>query len=194
MTVILLPPTAKFVAISTTQQRSFRTTWITVTDRDYIVFAVKTCQEAIIALSDIPGITTYHSYIINIGHDNNTASSIRDADTGAVLDTVSTPGILDCKEGHTFWVGWGEGFLAAGSGGRVGSGRFLQYYNVDVYPVNSLAFSTGTMSDGEWEFHAVKGMYVGVLYIRLCSMCLLFREQFYLGCLDTQSNYSEDDN
>ena len=178
MIVVSFPPTATFVAISTTEERSFRTTWVTVTDREYIVFAVKTCQEAIIALSDIPGITTYHSYIVNIGHDNNTASSIRDADTGAVMDTVSTPGILDCKEGQTFWVGWGEGFLAVGSGGRVGSGRFLQYYNVDVYPVNSLAFGTGTTSDGEWEFHAVNGMHIVVFIVNVCCLCLLLREHF----------------
>ena len=78
--------------------------WHSVWHKTYTVFGVKQCQGAMIALSEVYGITD-NSYEIVIGGSDNLLVVIRSSIAGDDKASISASDLLHCDETRYFWVG-----------------------------------------------------------------------------------------
>jgi hypothetical protein len=83
--------------------------YMTVNGRTHVVFTVKACNDAHIALSTIPGNFATLTMEFVIGGWSNTRSAIRQCMQCATETEVSTPNILSCTEHRAFWISWSSG-------------------------------------------------------------------------------------
>ena len=59
---------------------------LSTTDRDSLVLSVAACEDARVALMEIPGILTQNTYEVVFGTDNNRATIIKDGTRDNVYD------------------------------------------------------------------------------------------------------------
>ena len=138
---------------------------LTVTGHFHFVFTVKQCNEAYIVLSEIPGITLYNAYEIQLGINDNTESRIRHERGGIELVKEQTPQILNCNEYRTFWTSWpggGTDQLEVGHGESPGTDIFMRTSIDGTFMLNSVSISSGNKETGQWEFRNLGGMVIFV--------------------------------
>ena len=129
---------------------------LTVTGHYHVTFTVQQCKEAYIVLSEIPGITLYNAYEIQLGISENTESRILQERGGTELVREQTSQILSCNEPRTFWVSWPGGVsgqLEIGHGEVPGSDAFMKTSIDDMFMLNSMSISSGNTQTGQWVFN-----------------------------------------
>ena len=82
---ILTVDTLKFM---TNSSKSYNQVYVSVLDREYIIFHVKAAASAYVALTNIHGVTNTQTYELCIGADNNmkTTLKVRDSATTSVCE------------------------------------------------------------------------------------------------------------
>ena len=148
---------------------SYRYTDATVVmqDLDYVVFDVKACSSAKIALEHIPGIVT-RSFEVVIGISETKGVAIRDdVDGDNKLEAQTDTILLDCDIYKTFWIHWNEDRkYLVGRGSSVMSDTIIDYSPVNFRIANAVAFDTSNSVDGDWVVKEVGRKY-WVAYISL---------------------------
>lgn len=129
----------------------------TVKDKQWMLFSVKSCNDAHIALSSNPGFTAEHTYEIVLGGASNKKSFIRNETLSASLVSKDTPGILSCDEYREFWISWEHDMIEVGTGTDTGRDMFMNYAGTSLFPIHGLAVSTGWGAEGDWELNLVPG-------------------------------------
>ena len=123
--------------------------------RQYFTFEVKACEKGVvIALNEIPGNTTYHSYEVGLGMENG-FSYIYDAELKRNVAEAETKDVLSCTEFRPFWVSWAD----AGPDRyiRVGTGQVNQEpYLIEYVKLNEKAHlravSLDSQDQADWRF------------------------------------------
>ena len=124
---------------------NYRHGWISVKDQTFLTLEVRSCLDARIALSAIPGNWDEQTYEVVLGATNNTKSIIRDTRDGDDKSVADTPGVLDCEQPKAFWVGWKDGNIEVGQGNVYGRDVLLQWRDSkDPHPVYAVSFTVGT--------------------------------------------------
>ncbi|XP_076455942.1 uncharacterized protein LOC143290413 [Babylonia areolata] len=132
-----------------------------VKDLTSITFAVKMKAGAVIILSNDNGITDADNndnlYEIELGHDDNTKSSIRTSKGGEAQVEEASDRPLDKKKFRHFWVSWKDGLVEVGtrqenSGKMENRAAFLSYQSSQSFHVNHLIVASGSGEKGTFKF------------------------------------------
>lgn len=129
---------------------SYDTLWLLQSQKSYVKFGVKTCNDAILALS-ANMTTSINTWEVVIGGYNNTQSDIRPGFGQPPAVSTSTPAILNCSETRHFWVSYEGGFVEVGQGTELGQRRFISWKFENPHKVDAIGFS-GWDKENEWEF------------------------------------------
>jgi len=147
------------MAIATTPATfSYNTLWLLQSQKSYVKFGVKACNDAFLALSAQMDHSNF-TYEVVIGGYNNTQSDIRPGYYQAPSISASTPGILSCTETRHFWVSYEGGLIEVGYGLELGQRRFLHWKYENPHTVTAIGFS-GLDVEDEWEFSHTEGTMV----------------------------------
>lgn len=147
----------------TAAEYTYKTVWLTM-NRQYFHFEVKACGNAIIALSEIQGNTTWHTYEIVLGSDFNSKSFIYDVDNDTVVVNAETPAVLDCQQHKQFWISWTNTDSIIVGSGETFSNPFMEYLHIDNNRhIRAVSFSTSQNSPGDWVFPANTGIITCIL-------------------------------
>lgn len=142
-----------------TGDRSYSSFVNSVSGSDSVVFGVKACKDARLALSEIPGITTYNTYEVIIGFDSNTQCSIATSVGAEPVVSAYAHNALDCEVLKYFWVSWRKNALELGFGSAVGSGTILRWASAVMHPVNAISVMTPEEVSATWEFRVAQGKF-----------------------------------
>ena len=144
------------MAIATTPAYfSYNTLWLLQSQKSYVMFGVKACNDALVALCAQMD-TSNFTYEVVIGGYNNTQSDIRPGYYQPPSISASTPGILSCTETRYFWVSYEGGLIEVGQGLDLGQRRFLHWKYEIPHTVTAIGFSGWDVED-EWEFSHTEG-------------------------------------
>ena len=140
----------------TRSHKNYPGLWMTVYKQDYLVFTIKTCSDASIALSQLAGISEVSAYEIEIQLTPTTVY-YRIYDEGESVKNGSTLNFKDCKKTEQeYWICWRNGTIEIGKGTLLGQTKQLDYYDPDPHDVNFLGFAS--KKDTRWYFHDVQGI------------------------------------
>ena len=145
------------MAIATTPPvNAYTTLWLLQSQKSYVKFGVKACNDALLALSAQMDSSIF-TYEVVIGGYNNTQSDIRPGYSQTPPSiSASTPGILSCNETRYFWVSYEGGLIEVGRGLELGQRRFLHWKYENPHAVTAIGFSGWDVED-EWEFSHTEG-------------------------------------
>jgi len=129
-----------------------------LTNKNYVRFSVKACNDAHITLQPtITGITS-NAYEIVLGGWGNTQSVIRESFRGVNRATKRQNDVISCSEERLFWISWSGGKIRVGTGGYFNSGIvLLEYQDSTPQEIKSVAVSTGWGASGSWEVYNQNG-------------------------------------
>ncbi len=133
--------------------------WLTMRERNSLVFGVKACHDAFLILSEHLGNTVGGTFEIVLGTQmDNTSAIFRDGNF-VPLVTVPTPGILSCDDMRFFWVSYNTGLISVGYGFTPGTATFMSYddseNNNGPLDISALSFR-GTV-ESTWAFGELHG-------------------------------------
>lgn len=111
----------------------------------YFVVNLDACKDAHVYLTYVPGVFDTSAYLISIGKEGNTKSSIHKKLPNESLQEFDTPNILPCTSSQPMWIRWDQGDIAVGAGPTVGLDTKFQWKDDQPYTVN--AFSLGSRDD-----------------------------------------------
>ena len=136
---------------------NYETPWMSRNQTDSIVFRVKACEEATIALS--PTLyDTDQAFEVVIGASKNTLCLLRERVGGATIRLENTPGVLSCTMFRSFWIRWSPREIEFGEGYKVGIRRLMQLLPTRTPMVSYIGFATATVQ-GRWEISSIIGIY-----------------------------------
>lgn len=150
-----------FVA-QTPKLYSYDFAWYNLPGRTSVVFKIKACGDAYVALSMYTGVTSTDTYEVVIGGFNNKRSEIRMEPGGQHVAEADTAEILSCSESRAFWISWDNNEVLVGKGASVGYEVFLAWREVNPHPVEGVSIATGQDSGqlgGTWEFTDIPGRF-----------------------------------
>ena len=124
-----------------------------------LVFAVKACTSASVALCWVPGIYVYYCYELEIGTNNNTETVLRSSIGGPILKSAQTPQILNCDSMPLFWVTWKNGYISFGKGPVPDQGAVFTVNDPEWHSIYSVSFLTPIGVTGIWMTSAATGMF-----------------------------------
>ena len=127
------------------------------TDRDYIVFNVKVCEEAYVILSQDPGVTDSSAYHIVMGMESSSKTEIRKQSPSSETITFDTENVLQCNEKVQIWVQWNSGKIELGTGGKVGSDRLVEWRDATPYDINGFSLASRYTTPAEWDLQIDSG-------------------------------------
>ena len=125
----------------------------------HFTFQVSGCQEARIALTDIPFNASVNAYEIVLGSDNNMVTQIyRDAGSGQVVNEANTPQILDCNMYRPFWVRYHQhsGVIQVGRG-VLDADVLLEWTDENPRNVHAVSFGSGPSEEVRYQFGEESG-------------------------------------
>ena len=124
-----------------------------------MVFSVKACNDAHLAMAESEAKPNELAYTIQIGNYKNTKSVIRTSKKpGSENKALAlTPNILNCDEFRTFWVSWRNGRIQVGRGSVPKQRQFMEWEDPRPLPVNFFSVSSGYGSTGEWRIGLTPG-------------------------------------
>ena len=147
---------AQIAFVKTPARFGFDTLWLRQVQKSSVVFGVRTCNDAILALSEEMQQVS-NSYEIIIGGYSNQRSEIRPNVQTVPVTWLDTPDILSCNETRFFWVSWEGGVIEVGLGLRVGQRRFLFWKDLSPRNVTAVGFSSWD-KENDWEFTHNEGI------------------------------------
>ena len=145
-------PTDDLTQVQTYGKSTFDKVRLTLA-QDYIIFEVKACKEAIVALTQVPGQVTKDAWVITFGTEDNTKTSVSQKGSSGVSTSYDTKDILHCDEYREFWVRWADSKLDLGQGNSTGENGIAEIQLGDdsnIYPF--VIFDTGADAQGSWKF------------------------------------------
>ena len=167
------------ITLGTTDDYAHNQAWMTLRNSDSIVFQVKACSDAYIALSESFD-NTSNAYEIALGTKDNTNSEIRMSVGG--ISYLTRPGsVLSCDEYKTFWILLIHSTFVdviVGEGPDVGSNALMHFNDPWGKDVVAVSFSTGSESTGSWRVSNVGGRYT-ILNLFSLHFFLYIYEFFY---------------
>ncbi|XP_060081901.1 lactoperoxidase-like [Ylistrum balloti] len=117
--------------------------------RPYVVFEVKTCNDAYIGLSKAYD-QGYEDVEIVIGTDLNTRSAIRINDTDQAF--IDLADVVDCDKYTTFFISWADRNIQVFRQTTKGWTKLMTYtYGGPEIPINFIGFSTKRYASGSWR-------------------------------------------
>ena len=122
--------------------------------QEYIIFNVKTANDAHIALRDSKN--NDKSIEIVIGGWGNSQSVIRSEAQGRNLAEYKQNGLLHGNQFRSFWVSWAGGNIKVGTGSKVGQNTFMEQQISQT--INHVGVS-GWNVPAEWRFPECSGNY-----------------------------------
>ena len=122
----------------------------------YFVFEVQAESNAIIALTKHPQQTDSDAYIIELGAEDNTMTTVRRAgETPSIV--VHTENILNGTEFREFWVTVEDGRIVLGLGNSLGAKIILSFYVSDAGEITSVSLASSNNKVAEWSFPTAIG-------------------------------------
>lgn len=137
----------------------YKNVWYSAVESKVISFKVRACTDVYIALTKYFGITDSGVYEVLIGGQGNSKVEIRYGVGGTLLAEKSISNLLHCTQSKWFWIDWTNG-IYVGSGAHVSDSALLSVslsQMPEQFPIYAAAFSTGSSSDGDWEFSDIPG-------------------------------------
>ena len=129
-------------------------TWMTLHNSNHIVFQVKACSDAYIALSETFD-NTSSAYEIALGVESGKMSEIRLEIGGSVLFSRATSNILSCGEFRAFWIAMVHQTtftdILFGEGPKVGSKALMHHRHQNGKTVKAVSFSSGRGAAASWR-------------------------------------------
>lgn len=138
---------------SGTKYYSYNASVVVMQDLDYIIFEVKACQGARIALEHIPGVYEYRTFEVEIGIDDNKGVAIRDTVGGPnKMEAALGTELLHCDSYRTFWISWREEmYYSVGRGSKIRSDVLIDYKPEYFRTASGVAFDTPNDVPGDWK-------------------------------------------
>lgn len=124
-----------------------------------MLFSVRACSSAQIALAETLGNLETNAYEIILGAYDNTQTFIRKqvgGDEAEEGNSVETPGILDCHSYRDFYISWNDGTIEVGSG-HSSSHALLTWHDSNPHEIRDFAMATGPAGSGTWKFPQTSG-------------------------------------
>ena len=146
----------QFAQVHSEKSYDYARFWYTVATRRHLVFSVRACRDAHVALADSFEMNSQHVYEVVIGARRNTYVYIRDRPRGPIRASVlKSAGLLHCDEFRSFWILWEAGRIEVGKGGDVGVGSLLRWRDPAPRPIHGVSVSTVIGVAGDWQFEDV---------------------------------------
>ncbi|XP_046356480.2 uncharacterized protein LOC124135256 [Haliotis rufescens] len=117
-----------------------------------IVFLVKACHDANIALHTRPNTTDTDAYEIIVGGWTNTFSCIRRCFFCPLIDSYKESSILSCHEYRPFWLSWKKDVISVGKGQIVGHQTFIESAPSSPIVINHVSVSAFKRNHAMWLF------------------------------------------
>lgn len=143
--------------IVSTTKGSFRLTsevGVSPLGKKSYVFKVMACGSAIIALSNIVGISNKAGryFMIYLGRKHNTQTDILDSCFGCTPKTHRMKPVLNCTSFKPFWISWdGTASVRLGEGNTIGENLLVEYTTDRPFPVMFLLVTTLSIPT-RWKF------------------------------------------
>ncbi|XP_061175873.1 uncharacterized protein LOC133184808 [Saccostrea echinata] len=119
--------------------------------KDNLVFAVRACNDAHVALLEKDTDDTNKLYEIVLGGWGNTRSCLRKGKQTTCLVNHQEK-ILHCDEALYFWVSWNKGIVKVGKGRVVGTDEILSYTDPSPIKIRYFAVSGGFGASADFYF------------------------------------------
>ena len=145
-----------YATFETRGDRIYRTGWVPVSGESSLVFKVKACKEAFLALCQVQGHVYTLSYEFALGVNAGIDNELRYGVDGEAKDNNQAQ-VLSCDEMREFWVSWSNGDITLGQGGNVGQDQLLSWNDVNPYDINAVSLTTRKYITAEWEFVSKTG-------------------------------------
>ncbi|CAH1794243.1 unnamed protein product [Owenia fusiformis] len=125
-----------------------------------IIFSVKACKNAMIALSRYPTSTNIDTTDIVIGADNRDCKMrTRKPTSKLIRKEAQVKDILNCHQWRWFWLSWNDGNIRFGSGREVGENVVLEWSPVEGEKHDVISIWSSTQfTEGEWHFPGLDQM------------------------------------
>ncbi|XP_048251802.1 uncharacterized protein 5-like [Haliotis rufescens] len=117
-----------------------------------LVFLVKTCHDANIALHTHPNKTNTDAYEIVVGGYANSKSFIRRCRGCAQMAPCYESFILSCNEYRPFWLSWKKDVISIGKGQTVGHQTFMELVPSSPIVINHVSVSAYIGNHALWLF------------------------------------------
>ena len=131
-------------------------TWSVNNDR--LVFMLRGCNDAMLALNYIPGDVSMLSYIIYIGIDGNSKTRlVKKGFEDLFNHTYDSPDIINCWEDRAFWVHWGGSYIEFGKGTTPGSEPVGTLYDPDLLQIHGLSLASQNSVRCRWQLPKFSG-------------------------------------
>ena len=150
---VLLP--ARMVFAWTPDSFGYHHLWMTEREKTSFQFGIRTCNDALLALTQTYGYTS-NGYEVVIGGFGGGKSVIRKPAQGTDRVEAETPDITHCEETRYFWVSWEGGAIEVGRGLVVGDRIFMRWVDPDPYAITAIGIS-GWNKENSWEFSHNEG-------------------------------------
>ena len=115
-----------------------------------LIFQLKSCSDAYLALCQIPGNAYTLSYEIALGINGASSNELRLGVDGE-MKSSSSENLLDCNSQKDFWIRWDGGNIRFGKGDVVGEQEVLQWQHDDPYDINYVSLTSKNDQDGLWD-------------------------------------------
>lgn len=145
----------------------FESHWLTSFTGDNLVFKVKSCRHASLALSAFLGLSRPLTYVVSIGTKANKETEIdwRIGDSTSRV-SIASENILNCDEYRDFWVSWRDDMVRVGKGRVVGEDEVLKHEgssDLKSHSVHAVSLGTSEGADGHWDIANYQGTTIGLL-------------------------------
>ena len=124
----------------------------------YFMFTVKAESNALLALSMQVGQTDANAYIIEIGAEDNTKTTIRKV--GEDPHSVDSQGILSGMESRAFWITMEDNKIVLGKGHTPGSDVVITKDTPDAWLIKSISIASSNSKVAQWSFASSIGKVV----------------------------------
>ena len=115
-----------------------------------MVFGVKACHSAMLAFSRAPGVTDTNAWVLTIGSQSNTKSTL-EKKGGSSQQTYDSPDVLSCDSMRMFWIQFRDSAISFGKGESLGQNAIGTLTTTDTANYNSLALATDMSVMGQFS-------------------------------------------
>ena len=142
----------------THHEQDYKQAWISTLGSMSFTFQVRTCSDAMIALSETLGNVDVSSYEVILGADLNRYVVIRDKVGGTNNVSSLQYGTVNCFESRSFWISWERNWLYVGRGTKVGQ-ETMAGMSLAPAPksIKAASLATKSLYDAQWSFPLVHG-------------------------------------
>lgn len=140
---------------------------MTVMHQSGVQFSVKTCGNAYLLLSAMPGIKDTLAYEIAMS-SNGTIVIYHE---GHIAAMATYKDVLKCDTFVSFWLDWNLGLISLGRNSQTGSSRIIHWQSPNDFKITHISFSTDSVATGQWHFSRSQGWLPNILNILLTISC-----------------------